>query len=51
MGTNASLGPLRIEEANEDTYFELASWRYPPPYDFNDSGAMAGLGYPVKEPV
>jgi hypothetical protein len=51
MDTNAVLDPLRIEEANEETHLELASWRYPPPYDFNDSGAMAGSGYPVKEPV
>jgi hypothetical protein len=46
MGTNASLGPLRIEEANEDTYFELASWRYPPPYDFNDSGLWLAWAIP-----
>jgi [ribosomal protein S18]-alanine N-acetyltransferase len=31
-----TLGPLRIEEATEETHVELASWRYPPPYDFYD---------------
>jgi [ribosomal protein S18]-alanine N-acetyltransferase len=36
VDTYADLGPLRIEEAKEETHVELASWRYPPPYDFYD---------------
>jgi ribosomal-protein-alanine N-acetyltransferase len=36
VDTNADLGPLRIEEAKEETHVELASWRYPPPFDFYD---------------
>ena len=31
-----TLGPLRIAEPMEETWVELASWRYPPPYDFYD---------------
>ena len=42
---------LTIRPANGETHHELERWRYPPPYDFNDSGAMAGSGYPVKEPI
>ena len=30
------MGPLRIEEATAESHVELASWRYPPPYDFYD---------------
>ena len=30
----AILGALRIAEPTEETWVELASWRYPPPFDF-----------------
>jgi ribosomal-protein-alanine N-acetyltransferase len=32
----ATLGRLKIEKAVEETRVAMASWRYPPPYDFYD---------------
>ena len=38
-----ALGPLRIAEPMEETWVELASWRYPPPFDFYGPECSRGI--------